>query len=272
MGRASRRGKIAKPVVHATTLTLRVLLNLQRVPCRSYAPTAVGTRLERALRRPGRERARKKQRRDRERGLGGGGATVVCSGYAAGRTGAAAVAYAVAQPTIAAATGWCAQRRWWRQRQPWWAQWRQLLDCWASRARTQHARTLTVLCAQLLRYGTSSADGRWNASSSTAARHPSDLRAHATASAHDRGAASSSNEAGRAAHLERRHRTAADETPGRPMRGDDRCGRSDPHIGSFGVGWPQPANSRSSGGTPRDTRKERRRAVLRVCLDRMCAW
>ena len=48
--------------------------------------------------------------------------------------------------------------------------------------------------------------------------------------------ASGLNEAGRAAHLQTRHQNATDDAPGRPMRGDDRCGRSDPHIGSFGVG------------------------------------
>ena len=104
---------------------------------------------------------------------------------------------------------------------------------------------------------------------STAARRQSDLRAYTPLRQHAIVArASGLNEAGRAAHLQRRHQNAADDAPGRPMRGDDRCGRSDPHIGSFGVGWPQPANSRSSGGTPRDTRKERSGGA-QCCA---CAW
>ena len=128
--------------------------------------------------------------------------------------------------------GACRQGQWQRRCQPWWAQWVwQLLGI----ARTHvlsRARSLTVLCAQLSLCGTSSADGMSNASSSTAWRRRNDLRVHATASARDRGTrASGLNEAGRDAHLQRRHLIAADEAPGRPMRGDDRCGRSDPHIG-----------------------------------------
>ena len=131
------------------------------------------------------------------------------------------------------------------------------------------AQSLTVLCAQLWRRSTARTDGVSNASSSTAARRQSDLRAYTPLRQHAIVArASGLNEAGRAAHLQRRHQNAADDAPGRPMRGDDRCGRSDPHIGSFGVGWPQPANSRSSGGTPRDTRKERSGGA-QYCA---CAW
>ena len=94
------------------------------------------------------------------------------------------------------------------------------------------AQSLTVLCAQLWRRSTARTDGVSNASSSTAARRQSDLRAYTPLRQHAIVArASGLNEAGRAAHLQIRHQTAADDAPGRPMRGDDRCGRSDPHIG-----------------------------------------
>ena len=144
-------------------------------------------------------------------------------------------------------------------------------NCWAPRARTRAAAHARSPCsahscraaAQRARTGC-----RTRAAARQLVASQSDLRAHTHRQHVIVARASSLNEAGRAAHLQRRHQNAADDAPGRPMRGDDRCGRSDPHIGSFGVGWPQPANSRSSGGTPRDTRKERSGGA-QYCA---CAW